>query len=42
MARKDGSEEETDAPATDDSNQTPAQDVEAGPHENTAVEKEDR
>ena len=42
MARKDGSEEETDAPATDSSNQDPAQDVESGPHKNSAVEEEDR
>lgn len=42
MARKDRSEEETDAPATDGSNQCPAQDVERASHENTAVEEEDK
>ena len=42
MARKDGSEEETDAPAADDSNHNPTQDVESGPHKDSAVEKEDR
>ena len=42
MACEDGSEEETDAPATNDGNHNPAQDVEWAPHEDSAVEEEDR
>lgn len=42
MACEDGREEETDAPATDDGNHNPAQDVEREPYEDSAVEEQDR